>query len=475
MKRALSLFVVITVIVYYSIPFINVKATTQDEAYQYVGTVALTNLILSGQSTALDFSNNGGGSGFLDFVKDLGYSLTTEDWTAMIPYGIDVAETVGSAIWDACTWGYQYFISVINDKNNVNGKDVIPIIQNGMDLFSQGVANILNSQGNDEPYIPPVDYIQYIDHIMNNQMWQGLNYSNNLRYSWETYSFLWCTASWGTLLESYSGGYFYGSTSDIGFMPCQPLEVYVNEVNGSWYITHSTVSPMAPDCKIYQNNNPVWGDYGRANLSSNTWSLNGIQNISNLYSFNYFWWVKPSYISLESAFVDLRNFVSHVTIYVNGVKWSDATSGNNYYPISLGDQLKIYNDYPAQYVYPTPSYYDLDGLYNLIINAINDSDVITYQDIEPFILDVNGQQAVATVHIVRTDYDNLISEQYPIFPTSQTGTLNLPVEMLEEHFEDMQYILNEAGANLIPDDIAYVICGCGVILLIGYLINRMLE
>ena len=474
MKRALSLLVVTTIIVYYSIPFINIKATTQDEAYEYVGTVALTNLILSGQSTALDFSDNGGGSGFIDFVKDLGYSLTTEDWTAMIPYGIDVVETVGSALWDACTWGYQYFISVINDKNNINGKDVIPIIQNGMDLFSQGVANILNSHGNDEPYIPPVDYIQYIDFIMNNQQWQSLNYSNSLRYSWEQYTFLYAYWRRGAFTETFSGDYFYPNISGNYIVPCQPLEIYINENNGYWYITHSSVNP---EKDVYAVNQQSYYDTGLVSFDTNTnnYYVTAGYDASNIYSYNYFFWVQPYYNSLQSAFIDLENYVAHATIYVNGVKWTDATAGNNYYPISLQDQLKIYNDYPAQYVYPTPSYYDLDGLYNLIINAINDSDVITYEDIKPFILDINGQEAVATVHIVRTDYDNLIAEQYPIFPTSQTGTLNLPVEMLEEHFEDMQYILNEAGANLIPDDIAYIICGCGVILLIGYLINRMLE
>lgn len=478
MKKLISFFSVLTILTLYVVPFLSVSATTLTESQLngYIGALALSELVLGGQASSIDIHTDGWGTGDQYFLETLGECIKDRDYDSLGEFGIDlVREALKSTDMNiAESWYWQVFQQG-QDLINVDGKECLQLITDSLALVPASMKDILSGYVEEEPYQPPADYTQYIDHIMNNQMWQGLNYSNNLRYAWETYSFLWCTASWGNLLETYSGGYFYGSTDNIGFMPCEPLEIYVNEVNGSWYITHSTVSPMAPDCKIYQNNNPVWGDYGKAQFSNNVWALNALQNISNLYSFNYFWWVKPSYVSLESAFVDLRNFVSHVTIYVNGNKWTDATAGNNQYPLDFGDIMTLYNEYPTMYYYPSPSYIDIDGLYQMILDAINNSDIITYNDIKPFILDINGQEAVATVNIVRTDYDRLIEEQYPIYITKDNAQLQQPLDLLEESKDYIQYIANNAGSDLIPEDILQVISVCGIVILVGYLINRMLE
>lgn len=249
---------------------------------------------------------------------------------------------------------------------------------------------------------------------------------------------------------------------------CEPITIYLNNVPDSnqYILTTSLLDPK----KIINYQGSLYFDF----------SVSKFDNGKYLFSYGYNSLYPDlstfqTQNTLENCFKIITLNFRNVDIIVDGNLWSKGhydPDDSLIYPIGIPDNFEIYNGVQGGYYYPDPSFWDLQGLVNLIKQAISDYGVVSISDIEPLIIDVNGQPAVRVTNVSRTDYDNLIGEQYFIYPDSEI--FQVPIE-ITDNAEVIRYLATSSGTDLIPEDIVLVLSAGGLLLLIAYLINRMLE
>ena len=464
-----------------------------------IGSLAMGYMITNGDAEELDFSN---GDQDVGFLKALGLTIVTEDPTYIIGYGLNWADQKAKALlqtlkdWveNNLTWLYDGWYGT-EHKVEYHSPGVSRFSKNFKDLLKDRVTAPDPVTPN-----PDVNYAVYLN-LLNgtNFFTSGImadfwfnNYQKNVDTNYgnmdidgppSMFSFI--RTDWNYFVNQYDdyshrGGllcYYdsraYHPTYQINnCYACEPITLYINSIDNITFTL--TCSNCDPKKVFYTKNNlqpyfigniQYFSDQSAYDIHAGTL----IDTYPNVTSFLFTG-------TLEECFkIACMNFLN-VDVYVNGNLW---TTGNFdpddsiIYPIGIPDSFEVLGGgVQGQYNYPTNTYWDLDGLRALIKQAIEDADVVTYSDIAPLIVDVNGQQAVATVNIHRTDYDLIVDEQYIIHPN---GNNVFVVPDLSDYTDVTSMIATEGGTSLIPSDIKVVLGAFGIILLVGYLINRMLE
>lgn len=492
MKKVYTLFIICTVFIC-SLSFCPVSAFQEDSftdsQYEQIGSLGLGHLISDGQIDELDFS---GGTGKVDFLIALGKSIVTKDPTYILEYGLNWATAKAQEALNSLEDWFSYnFPDLYEFFTGV--KTEIKYHPMPLETRKAWTHLLKDRVETPDPVVPDPDinYLQYIN-LINGHNDYKLGKSADFFMAHYSYP----SSSLDT--DVYFEGdpnrfsfirqeYTYSPTLNGSDLPitnfvednnqthysrsvyaCDPITVYINGSDNNYVLTTSLLDPK----KIFYNG------YGTAYFdgsftyykTNNRWRIGygRFTSYPNLPTFSYTG-------TLENCFIILALNFRNIDIYVNGDIWAVGSydpDDSLIYPIGIPDNFEILNGVQGGYYYPPDSYWNLDGLVQLIKQAISEYGVVSISDIAPLIVDVNGVQAVRTTNIARTDYDNLISEQYSVYPDDTV--LQVPSVVLDNG-EIISFVATFSGSDLIPDDIMLVLCGGGILLLIGYMINRMLE
>ena len=449
-----------------------------------VGTLMLSSLISSGEATELDFSDYTENDG-LDFLIALGELAVTGDPSDLIDQGLtwlggELDDAYQSLIEDIRAWEHDVAPDLYNWWYNSTQYEY-KLVPNSN--ISRPLTNLLRHP-EENPIIPTPDtnYSSYLNNInskydqgsYHNFFWKD-TYITNSNTSWNIPS--WYGNDYTYIYSEVGVNYYRRNFMDRQystsfFVRCNPVTVNIISIGENRY--SYTISPVVNQIGT-QGSTPI-----------KLFQLNGYNNQGNC---DIYTWYNGSGIytpclsysgSLQECLSELQYFVRNVNINVDGVPWSIVFDNSPTYPIVIPGALTVLNNQPVQYSFPTPTYYDVNGLKTLITNAINNSDVITWQDIDDYFLDINGQQALPVVEIYRNDYDNMYVEQYP-YPAKLIGMqdpLKFNEHMLDNYYGQYLTPMVDVVANtvdVIPGEIKWVL-GIGAILMIfAVIINRLLE
>lgn len=443
-----------------------------DSQYADIGTLMLTSLISSGEATELDFSDYTENDS-LDWLISFGELAVTGDPTGLIEQGMDwlggeLSDTYNELIEDIREWQHEIAPDLYDLWFN-GSKYEFKLVQN--QNISKPLLKLLTPDHSDDSPIIPSDLQTYLD-IINKRDY------NDVRtfWFWETNpssdayrdNIMVSDRSWftpGNNLINLSG-----KDNSLLCFKNNIQNIYINSINDTY------------NCSFYWSNDSIRSpSYGGTFWWGRTpQTVNGIDYLQYRTSSSSYFLNFSHSGSLNQIFNALKDHVKNVNIYVDNELWASVGSSSPSYPIVIPNQLTVLNDLPAVYDFPTPTYYNLNGLKTLLVNAINSSNIVTWQDIDDYFVDINGVQALPVVQIYRNDYDNMYIEQYP-YPAKLIGMQD-PLTF-NEHLLDNQYgqyirpIVNVADNTLdvLPSEIKWVL-GIGVILSIfALIINRLLE
>lgn len=391
------------------------------------------------------------------------------------------------------TEGYYRFVWKSKEEEQQKLlSDLMTFAITGADYFNETFPDLANNEEINTN--PDVNYLPYIELING----ASFNYAYNLTDNWATtlststnhingfslisnpsnYSFYnknWNNnAQWNN--SSYTGSYVARMNNNNYQLnesyTLEPVSLYINQVNNGYQVTTSTFvyKPLLHG-NSYGDSYTCGFTYdsNQAKITSFTGRTLSTPNVTYQYSGS----------SLEDCFKNIAMRWRNVNIYVNGTPWSIVTSPPE--PVSIGGQGYITDtQVPFRYDVPEGTYWNPNILKSILRQLLdienNTNGVVKWIDIEDAFTDEYGVQALWTISVVRTDYDVLIQEQYPIgtIPNKDKG-LRLPQEQISGYTDEMIYITKVAGSDMIPSDILTILGACGVIILIAYLINRMLE
>jgi len=491
MKKVYTAIILCTLFVY-TLSFYPVSAFQEnsfsDSQYEQIGSLGLGHLISDGQVSELDFSS---GSGDTSFLIALGKSIVTKDPTYVLEYGLEWATDKALALLQSLQ---NWFMEQFPDLYEFFSGEAIRHQYHPMPLETRKNFTRLLKDRVDvpDPIVPNPDanYAQYIELINGtnlnivgsvadfftgryNVLSSNITSPATLQLDPLEYTII--PSSWNYNISYYprQGSFCYYSSPNyyLSTSYCvEPITIYINNTGSNYIITTSSFD-VKKSVYVPRENRQYFDFSMFYELNNDTWYISAGYQFTDqptITSFQY-------QGSLEDCFKVIACNFRNVDIYVNGNIWAVGhftSDDSNIFPIGIPDNFEILSGVQGGYYYPPDSYWNLDGLVQLIKQAITEYGVININDIAPLIVDVNGVQAVRTVNIARTDYDNLISEQYSIYPSEFTG---LKAPDFDQYKNVTKFISSEAGSNLIPDDIFVFLGGCGILLLIGFLINRMLE
>lgn len=494
MKKVYSLFIICTVFIC-TLSFCPVSAFQEDSftdsQYEQIGSLGLGHLISDGQIDELDFS---GGTGQVGFLIALGKSIVTKDPTYILEYGLNWATAKAQEIlqsledWFSLNFPdlYEFFTGVKTE-----------IKYSPMPLETRrGFTQLLKDRVEEEEPITPTpndNYLIYIE-LLNGKsrnvtgfqsdfFFGNYDRTSSLTEGYGSYDADPNNYSFVAFNRTYDPSYYndsYYAYYNISFYiddryrmskfyTSEPITIYINQVEGTntYIMTSSNFDFKKPF--YYDGTSYFDGSLSYNPGNGKYWLTPGnITSYPTVQSFQYTG-------SLTNCFKVLCINFRNVDVVVNGDIWALGNFSSDdsiIYPIGLPDNFEILSGVQGGYYYPPDSYWNLDGLVQLIKQAITEYGIISISDIAPLIVDINGVQAVRTTNVARTDYDNLISEQYSVYPGDDV--LQVPSVVLDNG-EIISFVASSSGSDLIPDDIMLVLCAGGLLLLIGYMINRMLE
>lgn len=443
-----------------------------------IGTLMLSSMISSGEATELDFSDYSENDGF-DFLLALGELAVTGDPSGLIDQGLS---WLGDELDDA----YQSLIEDIRAWEH----DVAPDLYN---WWYNGTQYEYKLQPTNNISRPLTNLLR---HPNNNIV---PNPDPNLSFVSNCASYI---ARWNNLgdIDFSSVPYYQNSKDAYGRNYCSkflPYSIFsvediliTTELNrhlyyydvGTVYLTTNQDNTVSAQY-LFSNKTTFHCDYYNLNFNSADYFRYNTGGYIIMYTPNLQTSIYPfqnTFNGISTACNYLYQHFRHINIYVDGVPWALTNDNTPTYPIVIPDMLTVLNNQPAQYTFSEPTYIDLSGLTTLITNAINSSDIVTWQDIDDYFIDVNGVQALPTINIIRNDYDNMYIEQYP-YPAKLIGMQD-PLTFNEHMFDNYygQYLtpmVNVASntIDVLPNEIKWVL-GIGSILMIfAVIINRLLE
>lgn len=485
MKRVICSILAFIFITLNILPSVNVFADDgyTDSQLADIGTIMLSNLITSGEATEIDFSDYTESDG-LDFLIALGELAVTGDTTGLIEFGLDwlggeLSDAYDNFIWSIREWEHDIAPDLYDFWYN-GGPYEINIQKNAN--FTKPLRDLLTPRGEDDNIpVPPIDYASYIN-IINGDSGNGLdfywkNYNINggsfltIPQSITSVSYCLPTNNWSQTSSSIVSDYF---TSKFIISDLITFNINSQPNSDLYSITMSGYNP-------YNYNNWVF-TFQKAMWKTANQSILYYGDYVNNNTFNNYWVYQYSSFSNKSL-IDCLTYLSYnfrnVNIYVDGVPWAIVSSNTPTYPIVIPNTLTIFNDQPLQYTFPDPTYLDIPNLKTLITNAINNSTVIKWDDIDDYFVDVNGTPSLPVIHMIRNDYDNMYMEQYP-YPATIIGFKD-PLKFNEHLLDNSTGYLSpvvkvvENTVDVLPMDIVGVL-GIGAILTIfALIINRLLE
>lgn len=453
------------------LPFSSVSAfsyTGIDLAFaETVGSYALSDMILDGSVSDISFDDVTQ-QGDYTFLQALGLGILTGDWSALGLYGFDfLTGKVDSFLSSIDNWIYTNLPDLYlwwSGGSPPGYFEVNPNFQSrglGYNLFntlSKGVSDSIVVQPD-----PDFSFVSHINEVYFSEDSSGsskVDFYNSTCYEYNNphpviqgFNPIRATAYFVRSSPTYhtTGYWQYGQL--CAYQPLT-INVYTDSSDGSASVIYSTTqlsafTPNGNSCFYYW----AWG----------THSL-----MQQLYSgsLNYASSWQTSFDGLSTAINYIYSHFANIDLYVNGTPWVLRDSPS--FPIDLNGLLTLLNSQPAQYYYPPDIYIDLTGLTTAIKNAISNHLTIDFPYIDDFIVDVNGQKAVAVVNFQRSDYDNLISEQYPFDVRFYTD---------DEYLTDIENgvtILNNSS-SVFPSRLFNTFLYCAVILLFGLIIRRLIE
>ena len=303
----------------------------------------------------------------------------------------------------------------------------------------------------------------------------------SLNGSGSNYSFL--NKNWSYSTQFNQSGYrpYYVAIYDNNLYKlneCYTLEhvsIYINSVNNQYQITTSTLTP-----KAFLHGNSYGDSYTCAiNYDNSQSKITGFSgrttSIPSLVSFS------ATKNTLEECFQLISMRWRNVNIYVDGNLWS-SVSGSSVpsEPIAIGGLTYFpQTDTQVQYKYPDGTYFNPNILKSILRQLIESNNTengiyVKMDDILEAFTDINGVTAVYTLVVHRNDYDQLIIEQYGNKRITTQNGLSFPKDDLQPYTNVSTYI-TQSSISIIPSDILSILGACGIIILIAYLINRLLE
>lgn len=502
--RVLTFTIILSMLLFYATPIgsINVKAEeveyTQNQL-QDVGAWFIGERLLEGAIENFDFSNLPTGVTADDFLADLGAIVVEGNPDPLLDDLGQAADDIWNSIelelnsWsadDAWNFAKDFFYTLWYD---VPSSPSLPPLANVFGiaadvLEASGVDKLLQFANSEIP-TPEPNYLTYLELINGKSrnyqyfesdfFWHDYNYNpNDLGFinfvgNPSDFSFVlhnyYPQLSWFNNYD-YISNYisFYNNYYKTAVLQvCDILDVNIisNNDNYSFLITPSNFH----NCFYYYMD-------GEQNLH-----YSGIIEYNNgSYNFSVDRFSQPNTSSfgytgtLEDCFKMLSMYIRNCNIFVDGVLWSSATPPDN--PIASLD-LTYPNYEPAKYTYPDGTSVDWNRLYTIIYNAVHDGIVLDFGDLEDCFVDVNGQTAIATLGLVRNDYDNLVDEQFNMVPyprfNNNLWLTNLAEEMTEPAQNGVAIIEN--AYNIFPLPLQKALLFAGALLLFGLLIRRFLE
>ena len=479
-------------LLFYTTPIGSVDVKAEEVEYtqrqlQDVGAWFIGERLIEGAISDFDFSNLPTDLSAEDFLADLGAILAEGD---PLPLLDDMTHAIDD-IWNGLIEEYSSLSSdqawdMVKDFFYTLWYDVpqspsLPPLAHvfgiaGDLLEAADIDHLLQYANTDihDTYLPE-DYLWFQN--INNLYYNEVDFFTITTFRDWTYSDVWYSLA--NSMPSYS--YYLlnvENSSSYGHLP--------RSGNTPTYI--STTSYL-PKLSVYYDTSTNTASYSSSNRSI---FLNGASNsIRIVPPFNGSFVDPNGYALVQQGYGDpefrtsfeginsaLNWFYQHwfnIDFYVDNVLWvqGDIIPVN---PIANTD-LTYPNYEPAKYNYPDGTSVDWNRLYTIIYNAVHDGIVLDFGDLEDCFVDVNGQTAVATLGIVRNDYDILVQEQFTIVPyprfNDNLWLTNLAEEMTEPAQNGVTIIEN--AYNIFPLPLQKALLFAGALLLFGLLIRRFLE
>lgn len=476
MKRVICSILAFIFITLNILPSVNVFADDgyTDSQLADIGTIMLSNLITSGEATELDFSDNTTING-TDFLKALGKLAITGDTTYLEENGFDWISDiplVEDIIWKIREWQYNISPDLYNLWYN-DGKWEIDVTKN--QGFTKPLRELLTPRdGDDVVPQPNPDYADYINYI-NGSLLSPSNFDYDSMFGNYYRSYY---RPFGSIMASSNNNFYsvnVGSSVWIETVFQNIIDIYIFSNNDIYSFTINNEN-------IYKYNWVASSSGSRSDIGLWTKDTNNYINgrsspigspyISTFNGYSYSG-------SLLQVFNVLRQRFKNINIYVDGVPWSIISSNIPNYPIVIPNTLTIFNDQPLQYTFPEPTYLDIPNLKTLITNAINNSTVIKWDDIDDYFVNVNGTPSLPVIQMIRNDYDNMYMEQYP-YPATIIG-LKDPLKFNEHLLDNSQGYLSpvvevvENTVGVLPMEIVGVLAIGAILSIFALIINRLLE
>lgn len=482
MKRVICSILAFIFITLNILPSVTVFADDgyTDSQLADIGTIMLSNLITSGEATEIDFSDYTDSNG-LDFLIALGELAVTGDTTGLIEFGLD---WLGGELSNA----YDNFIWSIREWEHDIAPDLYDFWYNGTEFeidvnknqgFSKPLRELLTPRGGDE-IIPNPDenYRSYINKMNGNQAGGFFWINANERFYYNPYTFQFINFPLNSVsyYKSYYnsfGSYSY-SVSDIEVSNI--LTLYINSIDNSYIGSITNISGSLPSVIITDYN--INRDWFSISYSGQDGYINYFNAGVGL-SINAGRVLTYQDSSLSNVFSFFADRFRNINIIVDGNPWAIVNYISPTYPIVIPNTLTIFNDQPLQYTFPEPTYLDIPNLKTLITNAINNSTVIKWDDIDDYFVDVNGTPSLPVLQMVRNDYDNMYMEQYP-YPATIIG-LKDPLKFNEHLLDNSQGYLSpvvevvENTVDVLPMEIVGVLAIGAILTIFALIINRLLE
>ena len=488
MKRFIFGFLAIFFLIFNILPSVYLFADEgySNTQYSQVGSILFSNLITSGEATELDFSDYTGSG--TDLLIALGEMAVTGDVTGLVEYGLDwLADTTDDIYQNAIESIRECVYNISPDLYNwwYNGSQyeykLEPVKASGLAL--RQLLTPPNNQPTPQPS-PDFSFISNINNIISYNSSHNILLTDNTSYlngndyydrinsgSIFSHSFINMDSDGLNHVNQSSGSEKrnkFGLTNNI-------ITVYVVSSNNTYTVSYSPFQYIKPGTVVTSNNST------QQNLFN---TYNGISFSSYYRDGSYYGSIVPfndSYITLRNSFDSLSVCINYlyknlgnINLYVDGQLW--VSTSNVIYPITIDDLLTVLNNQPAIYNYPDNTYIDLSNLQSIITDAIDNSDVLTYNDIKPVFVDVNGQEAVAVVQIYRNDYDDIYPEQLPliILPNDENY---FSVHLLDtsKQYLQTQVDVVENTVDVLPSHLVGVLAiGC-ILTIFACIIHRLLE
>lgn len=288
---------------------------------------------------------------------------------------------------------------------------------------------------------------------------------------------------------------FYARFSDTPFVPNNPLSQYSYYIVSAFDSHNNSVNPHISgnasafsidaclpklifsyntttksfSSNAFTPNSSVFSTYQMMRIyKSDTKFI--VQN-QGAFSFN----IPSSFESIDTCLNWIYSHFYNIDLFVNGEPWT--LTDTHIDSFSFGGVTVDRSNNPMGLNIPDFYSFDYGRFKDIILDAINHSSVVMYEDIADCFLDINGQTCIATYSVVRNDYDDLVSEQFNIVSYPRFNS-DLYTKTLVDQFRDdtsagVQIIKN--SYSIYPQSLTDALLYCGLLILFGLLIRRFLE